>query len=324
MKGTKVKTACIRRGIVSAGVAAMVAFCLQAEEQIPLWPDGAMPVATTKGAEVGAEQVSEKGIVKNVTVPAIEMFLPTNSSPRGTMGVVICPGGAYGCLDFEHEGRRTARFLNSIGVAAFVLKYRVRPYPKGAALADLQRALSVVRANSKKWNIAKDHLGVMGYSAGGHLAVRSIAVNGKRVYEPVDLVDEEKASPSFGVLVYPAYLSNDGKVPPDVAPALTNSTPIFLLAGLADLYRGSGVGYFAAHVSKNRWPKIEAHFYPGGCHGFGVTTKPHNDVYKWERLLATWLRRRGLGIKAKVDTSLDLPDYTPSEAEAEAEEGDAE
>lgn len=319
MKGTKMKTVCIRRGVVSAGVAAMLAFCLQAEEQVPLWPEGAMPVGTNKGAEVGEETVSAKGIVKNITVPAVEVFLPTNS-PRATIGVVICPGGAYGCLDFEHEGRRTARFLNSIGVAAFVLKYRVRPYKKGAALADLQRALSVVRANSRKWNVSKNHLGVMGYSAGGHLAVRSIAVDGKRVYEPVDSVDEEKASPSFGVLVYPAYLANEGKVPPDVAPALTNSTPIFLIAGLADLYRGSGVGYFAAHVSKNRWPKIEAHFYPEGCHGFGVTTKPHNDVYKWERLLATWLRRRGLGIKAKVDTSLDLPDYTP----IEAEEGDVE
>ena len=271
-----------------------------------------MPVGTTKGAAVGEEHVSEKGIVKNVSVPAIEVFLPTNST-RATIGVVICPGGAYGCLDFEREGRRTARFLNRIGVAAFVLKYRVRPYPKGAALADLQRALSVVRANAKEWKVAKGHIGVMGYSAGGHLSVRSIAVNGKRAYEPVDAVDEESASPSFAVLVYPAYLTKDGKVPADIEPALTSTTPIFLIAGLADLYRGSGVGYFSAHVAKNRWPRIEAHFYPGGCHGFGVSTKPHNDVYRWERLLATWLRRRGLAIKAKIDASLDQPDYEPIE-----------
>lgn len=283
-----------------------------AEPAVPLWPEGKMPVGTTKGAAVGEEQVSAKGIVKNVSVPAIEVFLPTNST-RATIGVVICPGGAYGCLDFEHEGRRTARFLNRIGVAAFVLKYRVRPYPKGAALADLQRALSVVRANAKKWNVAKGHVGVMGFSAGGHLSVRSIAVNGKRAYEPIDAADEESASPSFAVLVYPAYLTKDGKVPADIEPALTSTTPIFLIAGLADLYRGSGVGYFAAHVAKNRWPRIEAHFYPEGCHGFGVTTKPHNDVYRWERLLATWLRRRGLAIKAKIDASLDQPDYEPIE-----------
>ena len=101
--------------------------------------------------------------------------------------------------------------------------------------------------------------------------------------------------------------------PADIEPALTSTTPIFLIAGLADLYRGSGVGYFSAHVAKNRWPKIEAHFYPEGCHGFGVSTKPHNDVYRWERLLATWLRRRGAGIKAKIDTADDAADYTPVE-----------
>ena len=234
--------------------AALMISCVFAEEQVPLWPEGKMPVGTTKGAAVGEEQVSAKGIVKNVSVPAIEVFLPTNST-RATIGVVICPGGAYGCLDFEREGRRTARFLNRIGVAAFVLKYRVRPYPKGAALADLQRALSLVRANAKEWKVAKGHIGVMGYSAGGHLSVRSVAVNGKRVYEPVDAVDEESASPSFAVLVYPAYLMKDGKVPADIEPALTNTTPIFLLAGLADLYRDNGVGYFAAHVAKNRWPR---------------------------------------------------------------------
>lgn len=307
-----------KTGIILAGAAVFAVCRLFAETQIPLWPEGTMPVGTKKGVPVGAETVSEKGIVKNVSVPAIEVFLPTNAT-RSTMGVVICPGGAYGCLDFAHEGRRTARFLNSIGVSAFVLKYRVRPYPKGAALADLQRALSVVRANAKKWNVSKGHLGVMGYSAGGHLATRSVAVKGRRVYEPVDEADSESASPSFAVLVYPAYLAGKDGIPQDIAPALTNSPPMFLIAGLADLYRGNGVGYFAAHVANNRWPNIEAHFYPGGCHGFSVGAKPHNDVYRWERLLATWLRRRGLGIKAKVDVSSDAPDYTPIEPEEEGE-----
>ena len=301
-----------KTGVMIAGAAVFAVCRIFAETQVPLWPEGSMPVGTKKGDPVGEETVSEKGIVKNVSVPAIEVFLPTNTT-RTTMGVVICPGGAYGCLDFAHEGRRTARFLNSIGVAAFVLKYRVRPYPTKAALADLQRALSVVRANAKKWNVSKGHLGVMGYSAGGHLATRGIAVGGKRVYEQVDAVDEESAAPSFGVLVYPAYLSEKGKVKADVEPALTNKTPVFLIAGLADLYRDNGVEYFAAHVAKNRWPNVEAHFYPGGCHGFGVSTKPHNDVYRWERLLATWLRRHGLGIKANVDVSSDAPDYAPIE-----------
>ena len=120
-----------KTGVILAGAAVFVVCRLFAETQIPLWPDGAMPVGTNKGVVVGKETVSEKGIVQNVSVPAIEVFLPTNTT-RSAMGVVICPGGAYGCLDFEHEGRCTARFLSSIGVAAFVLQYRVRPYPKDA------------------------------------------------------------------------------------------------------------------------------------------------------------------------------------------------
>lgn len=283
-------------------------------EQIPLWPGGKMPIGASK--EVGEETISPKGVVKNITVPAIEVFLPTNVN-RSTMGVIICPGGAYGGVDFQKEGVRTAKFLNSIGVAAFVLKYRVRPYPKSAALADLQRAFSVIRSNSKKWRVPKQHLGVLGYSAGGHLATRSAAVSGKRIYEPIDEIDSESVSPSFVALVYPAYLVNEktGAVKDDVAPALTNSAPFFVLTGLADLYRFNAVGFAAAHVAKNRWPRMESHFYPHGAHGFGVSTKPHNDVYRWERLLATWLRRMGRSMKAPVDASSDKPNYDPIEVE---------
>lgn len=308
----------MNKQIVAACAAVLAALNVYAEEQFPLWPEGKMPIKTLKNKPVGEETVSPKGIVKNVSVPAIEVFLPTNIR-RTSMGVIICPGGAYGCLDFDREGRRTARFLNKIGVAAFLLKYRVRPYPKGAALADLQRALSFIRSRAKEWKLSKNHIGVMGYSAGGHLATRGIAMDDKRVYEPIDDVDKESFAPSYGILVYPAYLTFKGKINKDIEPALTKNTKIFLLTGLADLYRGSSVGFAAAHVAANKWPRVECHFYPEGCHGFGVSTRPHNDVYRWERLLATWLRRQGRSVKAKVDTSLDTPDYTPIEPEEDDE-----
>ena len=157
----------------------------------------------------------------------------------------------------------------------------------------------------------------MGFSAGGHLATRACAQAGQKVYEPVDETDAKSANPSFAILVYPAYLMKDGKVAADVEPALTNMPPTFVVAGLADLYRDNAVGFCAAHVARNRWPRIESHFYPEGCHGFGLRTKPHNDVWRWERLLATWLRRRGVAIKAKIDTSLDAPDYEPIECDDE-------
>lgn len=296
---------------------AIVAFfalplALLAEPTVRLWPEGGMPFAPRNGEALPPETVSAKGIVSNVSSPEIEVFLPTNGA-KVTMGVVICPGGAYGCLDYEREGREVARFLRRIGVAGFVLKYRLRQYPRKASLADIQRAVALIRSREKDWKVSGSHIGVMGFSAGGHLATLACAQAGRKVYEPVDEIDAKSAKPSFAILVYPAYLMKDGKVAADVEPALTNMPPAFVVAGLADLYRDNAVGFCAAHVARNRWPRIESHFYPAGCHGFGLRTKPHNDVWRWERLLATWLRRQGAGIKAKIDTADDAPDYEPIE-----------
>ena len=182
MKITTAKTILLA-AVLSAGG-------LLAEEFVPIWPEGKMPFSPKKDVVIGPETVSEKGIVKNVTVPGFEVFLPENKSLRGNMAIIICPGGAYGCLDYEREGRRTARYLQKIGVAAFVMKYRLRQYPAKARLADLQRAMAVVRANAKKWNISPGYVGVMGYSAGGHLALAA------------GLLGENK--PNAMVLNYPA------------------------------------------------------------------------------------------------------------------------
>lgn len=278
-------------------VLAMVFLCAmtsRAEEFVPVWPEGKMPIGLKKNQTVGEETVSEKGIIKDVSVPGFEVFLPTNAAKR-TMGIIICPGGAYGCLDYEKEGRRTARFLQKCGVAAFVMKYRLRQYKWNAALSDVQRSLSFIRANAGKWNVSPDHVGVMGYSAGGHLAMRSVAVDGKRVYEPVDEIDSQSAKPSFAAFVYGAYFTEKGQINPNVKAAFNTDIPMFMLTGLADLYRFSTVGFFDGCTKMEKCPKVEAHFYPEGCHGFGVSTKPHNDVYRWERLLLSWLRRIASG-----------------------------
>ena len=305
-------------------VAVLSSMIVSAEEFVPIWPEGKMPFGPKKDATIAAETVSEKGIVKNVSVPGIEVFLPEKKPSRGSMAIIICPGGAYGCLDYEKEGRQTARYLQKIGVAAFVLKYRLRQYPRKASLADLQRAMAVVRANAKKWNVAPSYVGVMGYSAGGHLAMRSVAEFGKRVYEPVDEIDGQSADPSFGVFVYAAYLTadNKGTIKEDVKPALKpGNRKLFMVSGLTDLYRHNTVDFFTAHVKANKWPSIEAHFFPDAGHGFGVNPRPRSDAVKWERLLATWLRRIGRGIKADISTADDTYDLTPVElAEGETED----
>jgi dienelactone hydrolase len=275
---------------LTVAVILLCAITSRAEEFVPVWPEGKMPIGLKKSQNVGEETVWANGIIKGVSVPGFEVFLPTNAAKR-TMGIIICPGGAYGCLDYEKEGRRTARFLQKCGVAAFVMKYRLRQYKWNAALSDVQRSLSLIRANAKKWNVSPDHIGVMGYSAGGHLAMRSVAVDGKRVYEPIDEIDNQSAKPSFAAFVYGAYFTENGNINPTVKAAFNTDIRMVMLTGLADLYRFSTVGFFDGCTKMEKCPKVEAHFYPEGCHGFGVSTKPHNDVYRWERLLLTWLRR---------------------------------
>lgn len=189
----------LRPKSIALFVAVLSSMIVSAEEFVQIWPEGKKPFGPKKDATIAAETVSEKGIVKNVSVPGIEVFLPEKKPSRGSMAIIIRPGGACGCLDYEKEGRRTARFLQKVGIAAFVMKYRLRQYRGNAALSDVQRSLSLIRANAKKWNVAPSYVGVMGYSAGGHLAMRSVAEFGKRVYESVDESDEQSADPSFGV-----------------------------------------------------------------------------------------------------------------------------
>lgn len=304
---------------LTVAVILLCAMTSRAEEFFSIWPDGKMPFAPKKNQTVGEETESEKGIVKGVSVPGFEVFLPTNGAKR-SMAVLICPGGAYGCLDYDREGRRTARFFQKCGVAAFVMKYRLRQYPPKARLADVQRSLSFIRSNAKKWKISPDHVGIMGYSAGGHLAMCTVAVDGKRVYEPIDEIDSLSAKPSFAVFVYGAYFTDKGNISSSVKAAFNTDIRMFMLTGLADLYRFSTVGFFDACTKAEKCPKVEAHFYPAGCHGFGVSTKPHNDVYRWERLLLAWLRRIARGESSPTADNPEECEYLTMIPEGENDE----
>lgn len=280
---------------------------------VKIWPDGKMPIEVKDASvEMPAEKMSEKGIVTFVSEPSIEIHLPTNTT-KATMGFVICPGGAYGCLDHVKEGRKMAEYLNKIGVAAFVLKYRLRQYPRKASLADLQRTLSLVRSKSKEWNINPKFLGAMGFSAGGHLVTLSCAQGTNRVYQAVDDADKFSARPSFVALIYPAYLAEfkTHEIKPDIAPAITNFPPSFVISALDDrTYRGSSVRFVSEHILNTGWPKMEVHFFHSGGHGFALRSKPSWTTYRWERLLATWLRYTGDKMNAVIDVSDDKADYS--------------
>src|SRR5262249_33281126 len=156
-------------------------------------------------------------MVTNVTKPTITVYRPAREKDTGT-AVIICPGGGYWNLYWELEGEEVAAWLNSIGVTGVILKYRVprRPdEPKGEParrpLQDAERAVSVLRSKAKEWGIDPERIGMVGFSAGGHLTIATATSFDIRAYEPIDEIDRVSCRPDFAVLVYPGYLKDKDK-----------------------------------------------------------------------------------------------------------------
>ena len=171
-------------------------------------------------AQIGPERVrapaeaptKDAKWITNVTRPTISVFHP-DAANRAGVAIVICPGGGYWNLAWDKEGEEVAAWLNTLGITGVVLKYRVprRPgeperQPAPGALLDAQRAISLVRSRAKEWGIDPERIGVMGFSAGGHLAVMTAISFEKRSYEPIDDVDRSSCRPNFAVVAYPGYI----------------------------------------------------------------------------------------------------------------------
>jgi len=217
-------------------------------DPIPLWPGTAPGEAGDIGEEKdttkpGQDGPKEKYIIRlgNVTKPTITVFRPPADKDTGA-AVVVCPGGGYSILAMDLEGTEVCQWLNSVGVTGVLLKYRV-PARKGmekhaAALQDAQRALGMVRQRAKEWNVDPKRVGVLGFSAGGHLAAAVSNNYAERTYPAVDDADKQSCRPDFTVLIYPAYLvakdettklSPEIKVTPETPPAfivMTEDDPV--------------------------------------------------------------------------------------------------
>lgn len=266
-----------------------------AGETIALWPG----VAPGETGEIGPEQEQpakpgDNTIrLTNVTRPTIEVFAPPGEKNRGA-AVLICPGGGYSILAFNKEGTEVAAWLNSIGVTGIVLKYRV-PARKGrerfeAPLQDAQRALGIVRQRAKSWDIDPNRIGVLGFSAGGHLAATLSNRNKDRTYLRVDEADDLSCRPDFALLIYPAYLVDRQEVTTlanEVRP--TSETPPTFLAQTGDdgVKVECSLAYYLA--LKNAKVPAEMHLYPTGGHGYGLRPSPH-DVSSWPARAEEWLR----------------------------------
>jgi acetyl esterase/lipase len=273
-----------------------------ADEPIALWPNAA-PGET---GEIGPEQEQPKRPgddtirITNVTRPTLEVFLPPREKSNGT-GVLICPGGAYSILAYNKEGTEVARWLNSLGVAGVVLKYRV-PARKGrqrfeAPVQDAQRALGLIRqrAQTKSWPIDPDRIGVLGFSAGGHLAATLSNQYAERTYPRVDDADDLSCRPNFAVLIYPAYLverkSDNNALAPELK--VTAQTPPTFLAQTEDDGVRVECSLFYYLALKNAKVPAEMHLYPDGGHGYGLRPSNHT-VSTWPARAEEWLRARGM------------------------------
>src|SRR5262249_26100288 len=180
-----------------------------------VWPGKAPGLTGDAGEEkILPQKEGEKPVkrITDVTKPTLTIYRPAKDKDTGA-AVLICPGGGYHILAWDLEGEEVATWLNSIGVTGIVLKYRVpRPSdtPKDAQpigpLQDAQRALSLVRSKAGEWKLDPKRIGVLGFSAGGHLSAATATNFDKRAYEAIDDIDKVSSRPDFAVLVYPAYL----------------------------------------------------------------------------------------------------------------------
>ena len=239
----------------------------------------------------------------NVSVPTITLYKPKGNIDTGAT-VVVFPGGGYGILAIDLEGTEVCDWLNSVGINCVLLKYRVPnsgPYPKSAAaLQDAQRAVGLVREHAKEWGIDPARVGVLGFSAGGHLVAALSTHFDKRLYDPVDDADKLSCRPDFAVVVYPGYLALADKnfAPnPDINPT-ASTPPTFIVQAEDDpVHVENSVVYFMA--LKNAKVPAELHIYSQGGHGYGLrrTALP---VTTWPQSVEAWLHTIGVLIDASA------------------------
>ena len=276
---------------------------------VELWP-GKVPDETDKiGADM--EYMSRKltkkevvvtestRLVTNVTKPTITIYRPAKDKDTGA-AVLIFPGGGYWDLYWELEGEEVAAWLNSQGLTGIILKYRVprRPdEPKGEParrpLQDAQRAVSLVRSKAKEWGIDPKRIGMIGFSAGGHLALATATSFEKRTYEAVDDIDKVSCRPDFAIAAYSGYLKAKDK--DELAPGLhipSGTPPIFLAHGGADIISPPEHSVVMYQALKRAGISAELHIYAGAAHDFAVRKVDH-PCSTWTDSCIDWLRNQG-------------------------------
>lgn len=256
---------------------------------------GQLPDNWKTGGPEQSEVIPHMGgtlTLKNISDPILAYYAPDKKSEQPAPGIIICPGGGYNILAWDLEGTEIAAFLGSRGYHAWVLKYRlprkdldaIRHLP---ALQDAQRSLSLIRQQAPVFNLDPSRLGIMGFSAGGHLAAITSTTGNNRAYPARDAIDATSCRPDFCALIYPGYLFTDAKSP-GLIPG-PGTPPVFLSHSADDPLTYQNSARFFDTLRSHNIP-AELHVWPNGGHGYGM--RPPHSPQPWPDLLANWIAAR--------------------------------
>lgn len=255
---------------------------------IHLWPNGAPGFENRRDEP----ELAKDYWVRNINNPSITIFLPPKEKANGT-AVLICPGGGFRELVYNAEGVEPARYLNNLGIAAFVLKYRLpretnSPYSlKAQPREDGDRAMRLIRSHAAEWNIDTNRIGIMGFSAGGEVV--SLVAYGPTAGDPnsADPIEQLTCRPDFQIVIYPGPLGV-----PDVVP--TNAPPGFFLCADDDRFHSVVTTDLLEKFRQAKVP-AELHLFEKGGHGFNMGTRSKlTSIQHWPLLMTDWLTDNGL------------------------------
>jgi acetyl esterase/lipase len=283
--------------------------------QVPIWPGtvpDTQPITAPESVTTTTDMIAGKPVIEvdNVSNPTMTVY-----SPKGIntgVAVVVFPGGGYKCLAIDLEGTEICDWLTSKGITAVLLKYRVPfsgPYwdkqcnchinPKVmTALEDAQRTVGMIRLNAAQWNIDPHKIGVIGFSAGGHLVAALSTHFNQRLYPAIDKADKESCRPDFAIALYPGHLwiqeKKKLKLNPDIATHITRQTPpTFLLQAEDDSVDNVNQSLVYYIALKNAGVPVEMHLYAQGGHAFGLRPTKFS-ITDWPKLVETWLKQIGI------------------------------
>lgn len=279
---------------------------LLSKEVVELWPVGRVPgsagvTATRQVLERGSPTAHDRAVM-HVSRPIMEVIRP--DKPNGA-AMVILPGGAYMRLAIDKEGAGGAQRLAKAGITCFVLNYRLPAdgWAAGydAALQDVQRAVRLVRANARTWGVDPARIGVMGFSAGGHLAAASLTRHDAQVYEPVDAADQQSARPDVVMLGY-SFTTVGARPVSTIAVSSETAKPLnervrkglpptFVLHAADDRTVPVANSIVMFQALKTAEVPAELHVYQEGGHGFGFSLPADNPASRWPDAFEAWLRR---------------------------------